>query len=72
MYYSPVIYLLMARSQPDTGTVTILYSQPISALQILSPDGKWRWVKHIDNALVRLPLAILFAILYPDSPSPRS
>ncbi|KAI8989246.1 Clavaminate synthase-like protein [Trametes punicea] len=36
----------------DFGTVTILWSQPVSALQIMSPDGKWRWVKHIDNALV--------------------
>ncbi|KAI1787047.1 Clavaminate synthase-like protein [Ganoderma leucocontextum] len=40
------------KGHKDTGTVTILYSQPIAALQILSPDGKWRWVKHIDNALV--------------------
>ena len=38
----------------DIGTITILWSQPISALQILSPDGKWRWIKHIDNALVCL------------------
>ena len=38
---------------PDTGSVTILWSQPVSGLQILSPDGKWRWVRHIDNALVR-------------------
>lgn len=36
----------------DFGTVTMLYSQPVSALQILSSDGKWRWIKHIDNALV--------------------
>lgn len=36
----------------DFGTVTILWSQPVAALQIMSPDGKWRWVKHIDNALV--------------------
>lgn len=40
----------------DIGTITILWSQPISALQILSPDGKWRWIKHIDNALVTLSL----------------
>ena len=37
----------------DVGSVTILWSQPVSGLQILSPDGKWRWVRHIDNALVR-------------------
>lgn len=36
----------------DIGTVTVLWSQTVSALQILCPDGKWRWIKHIDNALV--------------------
>lgn len=36
----------------DIGGVTILWSQPIAALQILSPQGKWQWVKHMDNALV--------------------
>ena len=24
----------------------------MSALQIKCPDGRWRWVKHMDNALV--------------------
>ena len=33
--------------------MTILWSQPVGGLQILSPDSKWRWVRHIDNALVR-------------------
>jgi isopenicillin N synthase-like dioxygenase len=44
----------LRNNQPcqDFGSITILWSQPVSALQILSPDGKWRWVKHIDNALV--------------------
>ncbi|KAI9458524.1 hypothetical protein HD554DRAFT_2299316 [Boletus coccyginus] len=36
----------------DFGSITILWSQPVAALQILSKDGRWRWVKHIDNALV--------------------
>jgi len=40
------------KGHTDFGSITILWSQPVSALQILSPDGKWRWVKHIDNALV--------------------
>jgi len=40
------------KGHTDIGSVTILWSQPISGLQILSPDGKWRWVRHIDNALV--------------------
>ncbi|KAG7440381.1 Clavaminate synthase-like protein [Guyanagaster necrorhizus] len=34
------------------GSITILYSQPVSALQILTPSGDWKWVKHIENALV--------------------
>ncbi|KAF8072152.1 hypothetical protein FPV67DRAFT_1667589 [Lyophyllum atratum] len=25
---------------------------PVSALQIKAPDGTWKWVKHIDNAIV--------------------
>lgn len=40
------------KGHTDTGSITILWSQPIAALQILSPDGKWRWVKHIENGLV--------------------
>ncbi|PFH47634.1 hypothetical protein AMATHDRAFT_77105 [Amanita thiersii Skay4041] len=36
----------------DFGTLTLLWSQPVSALQILGPDGVWKWVKHLDNALV--------------------
>ncbi|KAF7298739.1 Flavonol synthase/flavanone 3-hydroxylase [Mycena indigotica] len=40
------------KGHTDIGTVTILYSQPISALQILGRDGKWRWIKHIENAMV--------------------
>ncbi|KAI0703871.1 Clavaminate synthase-like protein [Cerioporus squamosus] len=43
------------KGHTDTGSVTILWSQPVSALQIMSPDGKWRWVRHLDNALVRIP-----------------
>ncbi|KAF7986013.1 hypothetical protein HWV62_41348 [Athelia sp. TMB] len=40
------------KGHTDIGGVTILWSQPIAALQILSPQGKWQWVRHIDNALV--------------------
>ncbi|KIJ63602.1 hypothetical protein HYDPIDRAFT_29394 [Hydnomerulius pinastri MD-312] len=36
----------------DFGSITILWSQPVAALQILAKDGNWRWVRHIDNALV--------------------
>ncbi|KII91590.1 hypothetical protein PLICRDRAFT_173418 [Plicaturopsis crispa FD-325 SS-3] len=40
------------KGHTDTGSVSILWSQPIAALQILSPDGKWRWLQHRENALV--------------------
>ncbi|KAF8546095.1 Clavaminate synthase-like protein [Imleria badia] len=40
------------KGHTDIGSVTILWSQPVGGLQILSPDGKWRWVRHIDNALI--------------------
>ncbi|KAG5351981.1 hypothetical protein C0989_004275 [Termitomyces sp. Mn162] len=40
------------KGHTDFGSLTLLWSQPVSALQILDPQGKWKWVKHIDNALV--------------------
>jgi isopenicillin N synthase-like dioxygenase len=40
-------------NRADTGSITILWSQPVGGLQILAPGGKWKWVKHIDNGLVR-------------------
>ncbi|RPD60545.1 Clavaminate synthase-like protein [Lentinus tigrinus ALCF2SS1-7] len=40
------------KGHTDIGSITILWSQPVTALQIMSPDGKWRYVKHIPNGLV--------------------
>ncbi|EKM77199.1 hypothetical protein AGABI1DRAFT_77616 [Agaricus bisporus var. burnettii JB137-S8] len=40
------------KGHTDFGTITILYSQPVAALQILAKDNTWKWVKHIDNAIV--------------------
>jgi len=40
------------KGHTDFGTVTILYSQPVAALQILAKDGSWKWVRHVENALV--------------------
>jgi len=40
------------KGHTDYTGISILWSQPVSALQVMSPDGKWRWVKHIDNAVV--------------------
>ncbi|PCH36929.1 Clavaminate synthase-like protein [Wolfiporia cocos MD-104 SS10] len=30
------------KGHTDSGTITMLWSQPVAALQIMSPDGKWR------------------------------
>ncbi|KAF4602953.1 hypothetical protein EYR38_003357 [Pleurotus pulmonarius] len=40
------------KGHTDFGSVTILWSQPVSGLQILTPSGKWKWIRHMDNALV--------------------
>ncbi|KAJ6453601.1 hypothetical protein C8R45DRAFT_1192872 [Mycena sanguinolenta] len=40
------------KGHTDIGSITALYSQPIAALQILGQDGKWKWVKHIENAVI--------------------
>ncbi|KAH0831127.1 hypothetical protein J3R83DRAFT_13693 [Lanmaoa asiatica] len=40
------------KGHTDFGSITILWSQPVAALQILSKEGRWRWVKHVENALV--------------------
>ena len=40
------------RTTLDIGAVSILWSQPVTALQIMSPDGKWRYVKHVPNGIV--------------------
>ncbi|KAK0209350.1 Clavaminate synthase-like protein [Armillaria fumosa] len=40
------------KGHTDFGSITILYSQPISALQILTPSGDLKWIKHVENALV--------------------
>ena len=36
----------------DHTTLTVLWSQPVAALQLRDADDKWRWVKHVENALV--------------------
>ena len=54
----------------DFGSLTILYSQPVAALQILTKDGTWKWIKHIDNALVNL-LHFLLGILLDQALSHR-
>ncbi|EIW79585.1 Clavaminate synthase-like protein [Coniophora puteana RWD-64-598 SS2] len=39
------------KGHKDHVSVTLLWSQPVAALQILTDDG-WRWIRHVENALV--------------------
>jgi len=43
---------LWLKGHTDLGSITILWNQPVSALQLLCPDGQWRWIKYIPNSLV--------------------
>lgn len=43
---------VMLNGHTDFNSISTLVSQPISALQVLMPDGVWRYVKHKDGALV--------------------
>ena len=36
---------VMLNGHTDFNSVSTLFSQPITALQILMPDGKWRYVR---------------------------
>jgi isopenicillin N synthase-like dioxygenase len=34
------------------NTVSLLFSQPVTALQILTPENDWKWVKHVPGGAV--------------------
>ncbi|PIL28627.1 hypothetical protein GSI_08669 [Ganoderma sinense ZZ0214-1] len=40
------------KGHTDSGTISLLWSQPVVALQIMTPDGKWRHVKHVPNSII--------------------
>ncbi|KAG0703539.1 Clavaminate synthase-like protein [Suillus ampliporus] len=40
------------KGHTDLGSITILWSQPVTALQIQTREGEWRWIRHMENALV--------------------
>ncbi|KAH9994749.1 Clavaminate synthase-like protein [Russula vinacea] len=40
------------KGHADHMSFTAIWSQPVTALQIKDWDGKWRYVRHVDNALV--------------------
>ncbi|KAK1705468.1 uncharacterized protein BDZ83DRAFT_771072 [Colletotrichum acutatum] len=36
----------------DLGSITFIFSQPVSSLQIRLPSGDWKWVRYIPGALI--------------------
>lgn len=42
---------LYSRGHTDFGSLTLLFRQPIAALQVLLPSGEWKWVKPYPNSI---------------------
>ncbi|KAK5720156.1 hypothetical protein LTR15_007429 [Elasticomyces elasticus] len=42
---------LYSRGHTDFGSLTLLFRQPIAALQILTADGSWKWVKPLPGSI---------------------
>jgi len=40
------------KGHADHMSFTAIWSQPVTALQIKDSDGQWRYVRHVENALV--------------------
>lgn len=40
-----------SKGHTDFGSLTLLFRQPIAALQILAPDGAWKWVKPYPGSI---------------------
>ncbi|KAA1467556.1 Clavaminate synthase-like protein [Dentipellis sp. KUC8613] len=40
------------KGHADHTSLSLLWSQPVAALQIRDAEGKWRYVKHKENALI--------------------
>jgi len=36
----------------DFGSLTLLFSQRVAALQIRTPNDDWKWIKPIDNGII--------------------
>lgn len=42
---------LYAPGHTDLGTITLLFRQPVAALQILNSEQQWKWVKPQDATI---------------------
>ncbi|KAF5371670.1 hypothetical protein D9758_003536 [Tetrapyrgos nigripes] len=43
---------LWVSGHTDFGSVTFLHSQPIAGLQVLMPNGQWRYIRHYPDHLI--------------------
>ena len=39
------------KGHSDYGSLTLLFRQPVAALQVRGPDGGWKWVKPYDGSI---------------------
>lgn len=39
------------KGHTDFGSLTLLFRQPVAALQVRSQDGGWKWVKPLDGSI---------------------
>lgn len=42
---------IYTRGHTDFGSLTLLFRQPVAALQIKAPDGSWKYVKPLQNSI---------------------
>lgn len=42
---------LYSAGHTDLGSITLLFRQPVAALQILNSDDQWKWVKPLDASI---------------------
>lgn len=56
-------------SHSDMGSLTLLFRQPVAALQVLTKEGDWKWVKPQSDALtVNIADALQFLTSKPSVP----
>ena len=42
---------LYSAGHTDLGTITLLFRQPVAALQILNSENQWKWVRPLDQSI---------------------
>lgn len=56
-----VLENIWVKGHTDFGSLTLLFRQPVAALQVRSPNGEWKWVKpHPGSITVNLADSLQF------------